>query len=206
MLETKLRTKGIDHTVLHVKDVAKSRKFYLDVLGMTVNHEDATHAFLWCGGGQMVALFQVGEGTDIKPGDDMNHMVLREVGRLFQDSRSEEISYFQRNGFYPIMHLVAIKQEVANQHPEVTAALFTAFEQAKETAFRFYDDPNWSSMAWAPQLAQEEQLIMGGDTWPNGLEKNRSNLERFIQYELDQGLIDGHLEVEDLFHSSSQHL
>ena len=51
---------GIDHTVLHVKDVAKSRKFYLDVLGMTVNHEDATHAFLWCGGGQMVALFQVG--------------------------------------------------------------------------------------------------------------------------------------------------
>jgi 4,5-dihydroxyphthalate decarboxylase len=129
-----------------------------------------------------------------------------EVGRLFQDSRSEEISYFQRNGFYPIMHLVAIKQEVADQHPEVTAALFKAFEQAKETAFRFYDDPNWSSMAWAPQLAQEEQLIMGGDTWPNGLEKNRSNLERFIQYELDQGLIDGRLEVEDLFHPSSHHL
>jgi len=129
-----------------------------------------------------------------------------EVGRLFQDSRSEDVSYFQSNGFYPIMHLVAIKQEVANQHPKVTTALFTAFEQAKETAFRFYDDPNWSRMAWEPQLAQEEQLIMGGDTWPNGLEKNRNNLEWFIQYELDQGLIDGHLEVEDLFHSSSQHL
>ena len=70
LLETKLRTTGIDHTVLHVKDVAKSREFYVDVLGMTINHEDATHAFLWCGGGQMVALFQVGEGTDIKPGDD----------------------------------------------------------------------------------------------------------------------------------------
>jgi 4,5-dihydroxyphthalate decarboxylase len=129
-----------------------------------------------------------------------------EVGRLFQDSRSEEISYFQRNGFYPIMHLVAIKQEVADQHPEVTAALFTAFEQAKEAAFRFYDDPNWSSMAWAPQLAQEEQLIMGGDPWPNGLEHNQSNLERFIQYELDQGLIDDRLEVEDLFHPSCHSL
>jgi len=129
-----------------------------------------------------------------------------EVGRLFQDSRSEEISYFQRNGFYPIMHLVAIKQEVADQYPEVTSALFTAFEQAKEAAFRFYDDPNWSSMAWAPQLAQEEQLIMGGDTWPNGLEQNRSNLERFIQYELDQGLIDDRLEVEDLFHPSCHSL
>ena len=52
MLETKLRTKGINHTVLHVKDVAKSRQFYLDVLGITVNHEDATHAFLWWAAGK----------------------------------------------------------------------------------------------------------------------------------------------------------
>ena len=129
-----------------------------------------------------------------------------EVSRLFQDSRAEEVSYFQRNGFYPIMHLVAIKKEVADQHPEAANALFNAFEQAKEMACRFYDDPNWSSLAWAPQLAQEERLIMGGDPWPNGLEQNRSNLERFIQYELDQGLIDSRLEVEDLFHPSSHHL
>ena len=47
---------------------------------------------------------------------------------------------------------------------------------------------------------------MGGDTWPNGLEQNRSNLERFIQYELDQGLIDDRLEVEDLFHPSCHSL
>ena len=47
MQETQLRTAGIDHTVLHVGNLARSRKFYLDVLGMTVNHEDDTHAFLW---------------------------------------------------------------------------------------------------------------------------------------------------------------
>ena len=55
--------------------------------------------------------------------------------------------YFQRNGFYPIMHLVAIKQEVADQHQEAITALSTAFEQPKQTAFRYYDDRNWSSMA-----------------------------------------------------------
>jgi len=94
MLETKLRTKGIDHTVLHVKDVAKSRQCYLDVLGMTVNHEDATHAFLWCGGGQMVALFQVGEGTDIKPGDDVNHMALRIESGTYEEVKA----YLESNG------------------------------------------------------------------------------------------------------------
>ncbi len=63
MLETRLKTAGIDHTVLHVKDLARSKKFYMEVLGMTVNHEDAIHSFLWCGNGQMVPLFQVPEGT-----------------------------------------------------------------------------------------------------------------------------------------------
>ena len=41
MLETRLKTAGIDHTVLHVKDLARSKKFYMEVLGMTVNHESA---------------------------------------------------------------------------------------------------------------------------------------------------------------------
>ena len=88
MQQTKLRTKGIDHTVLHVKDLSRSRKFYLDVLGMTVNHEDDTHAFLWCGNGQMVALFQVPEGTEIKPGDDMNHMALRLESGTYEEVKA----------------------------------------------------------------------------------------------------------------------
>ncbi len=33
MLETRLKTSGIDHTVLHVKVLARSKKFYMEVLG-----------------------------------------------------------------------------------------------------------------------------------------------------------------------------
>ena len=44
---------------------------------------------------------------------------------------------------------------------------------------------------------------MGAEVWGNGLARNRKNLERFIQYELDQGLIDQRLEVEDLFHETT---
>ena len=94
MQETKVRTAGIDHTVLHVSNLATSRKFYLDVLGMTVNHEDDTHAFLWCGNGQMVALFEVSEGTTIKPHDDLNHMALRIESGTYEDVKA----YLERNG------------------------------------------------------------------------------------------------------------
>ena len=49
MLKTGLKTVGIDHTVLHVSDLARSKSFYMDLLGLTVNHESSWQAFLWCG-------------------------------------------------------------------------------------------------------------------------------------------------------------
>jgi hypothetical protein len=61
---------------------------------MTVNHEDATRAFLWCGAGQMVALFQVAEGTELKPGDDMNHMALRLESGTYEEVKA----YMESNG------------------------------------------------------------------------------------------------------------
>jgi 4,5-dihydroxyphthalate decarboxylase len=40
---------------------------------------------------------------------------------------------------------------------------------------------------------------LGPDPWPYGLEKNRANLERFVGYSLDQGLMAKKMAVEELF-------
>jgi 4,5-dihydroxyphthalate decarboxylase len=125
------------------------------------------------------------------------------VARLFKDPRAEELAYYQRNGFYPIMHVLAVKPEVVDKDPEVAMRLFDAFERAKEMAFHYYDDPNWSHLAWAAHLLKEEREAFGASAWVNGLARNRKNLERFIQYELDQGLIDRRLAVEELFHETT---
>jgi 4,5-dihydroxyphthalate decarboxylase len=125
------------------------------------------------------------------------------VARLFPDPRTAELTYYQKNGFYPIMHVLAVKPEVLHEHPEVAMCLFDAFEQAKEMSFHYYDDPNWSHLVWAAHLLKEERDTMGAAAWANGLARNRKNLERFIQYELDQGLIDRRLEVEELFHETT---
>jgi catechol 2,3-dioxygenase-like lactoylglutathione lyase family enzyme len=94
MLETSIKTTGIDHTVLHVSDLPRSKKFYMDVLGMTMNHEDATHAFLWCGAGQQVALFEVPEGKTVTAGDDLNHMALRMESGTYEEVKG----YLEQNG------------------------------------------------------------------------------------------------------------
>ncbi len=122
-----------------------------------------------------------------------------EVGRLFEDPREEEASYYRRNGFYPIMHLIAMKSEVAEAHPWAPVSLLDGFEQAKRQWTRYMDDPNWSRLTWGRHYLEEERRALGADPWPYGVSANRANLERFIRYEVEQGLIAEPLAVEDLF-------
>ncbi len=121
------------------------------------------------------------------------------VRRLFDDPRAEEVRYFRANGFYPIMHVVAIKKELAEQNPWLPGNLMETFEDAKRIWTHYMDDPNWGRLAWGSHHLAEERELLGRDPWPYGVAANRANLERFIQYEHDQGLIPETLAVEDLF-------
>ena len=127
------------------------------------------------------------------------------ISRLFGDSQGEELDYYQRSGFYPIMHLVALREEVAKQSPWAAMSLYKAFNDARDIAYRYYNDPNWSLMAWGPQALRRQQEVMVLEGWVDGLSRNRKNLARFIQYELDQGLIQHPLKVEDFFTESTHH-
>jgi catechol 2,3-dioxygenase-like lactoylglutathione lyase family enzyme len=67
---------GIDHVVYHVKDLARAKKFYVEFLGMEVDHESSWQCFLKCGG-QGVALFEVDDNEEVHAGSEVNHMALR---------------------------------------------------------------------------------------------------------------------------------
>ena len=54
----------------------------------------------------------------------------------------------------------------------------------------------------ARALAEEEDAAFGRSLWTSGVAANTANLERFIGYTVDQGLIDAPLAVTDLFHPS----
>jgi catechol 2,3-dioxygenase-like lactoylglutathione lyase family enzyme len=74
-----LQVTGIDHVVFHVKDLKRARKFYVDFLGMEVDHERDWQCFLKCGS-QGVALFEVEDNEEVHPGSEVNHMALRLAG------------------------------------------------------------------------------------------------------------------------------
>lgn len=123
----------------------------------------------------------------------------KKIKRLFADPKAEDLRYYQKNGFFPIMHVVAFKDDVLKQYPEAAQSLFNAFTEAKRICREFYADPNWSWLAWGRQAFEEEEKLLGPDPWPYGLEKNRANLERFIGYSLDQGLMTRKMALEELF-------
>ena len=121
------------------------------------------------------------------------------IRRLFADPKAEETKYFHKNGYFPIMHVVAFKDQILKQNPWLAQSVTAAFDKAKAACMEYYDDPNWSRFVWGRHLFEEERKVFGDDPWPHGIEKNRANLERFIGYSFDQGLIEKELTVEELF-------
>jgi 4,5-dihydroxyphthalate decarboxylase len=142
--------------------------------------------------GEIDALFMPHPPKEVLRGSD-------KIRRLFADAKQEELNYFRKNGFFPIMHVVAFKDAVLEQNPRLARGVMDAFEKAKEVCRRCYDDPNWSRLAWGRHLFEEERRLLGDDPWPYGVSKNRANLERFMAYSADQGLMEKKLAVEDLF-------
>ena len=59
-----IEASGIDHIVLHVSDVQRSKQFYTELLGMTPYRENDRQVFLHAGA-QGVALFKKTDGSPV---------------------------------------------------------------------------------------------------------------------------------------------
>jgi catechol 2,3-dioxygenase-like lactoylglutathione lyase family enzyme len=88
-----IETNGVDHVVLHVSNVERSKTFYTEVLGMTVYQEDAGQVFLHAGR-QGVALFKQPAGGLLTAGNDLNHLALNVAAGTYESLKAE----LERNG------------------------------------------------------------------------------------------------------------
>ncbi|MBC7802141.1 MAG: ABC transporter substrate-binding protein [Gemmatimonadaceae bacterium] len=127
------------------------------------------------------------------------------VGRLYPDYRAEEEAYYQATGFFPIMHCLAVRQDVATAHPWLPRALFRAFSQAKALSVSELSLVNVLrvSLPWIAAEAEVQTRIMGGDPWPYGFARNREEIEAMIRFAAADGLAAQAIEPEALFHPST---
>lgn len=136
-------------------------------------------------------------------GSNLPHALNRhpDVVRLFPDYRTREQDYFRRTRIFPIMHLIVIRNDIYQRHPEVAASLYKAFCAAKDRALEKmrYAGTLRYMLPWLPADMEEIDALFGGDCWPYGVEPNRPTLEALVTYMAEQGLIPAPIPIERLF-------
>jgi 4,5-dihydroxyphthalate decarboxylase len=130
------------------------------------------------------------------------------VRRLFENYKEVEIAYYKKTGLFPIMHTIAIREELWRDSPWIAVSLFKAFEKAKEIAYQRLEDVNAYkiSLAWFRIFVKEQKEVLGDDPWPYGLAKNRHVLETLLSYLFEQGLVTKRLDIEEFFAPNTLYL
>jgi len=123
------------------------------------------------------------------------------VGRLFSDTFAAEKAYFEKTGVFPIMHVVAIRRELYDEHRWVAQSLFKGFVQAQRMA---YDDLRETAglklmLPWLIKHLADTEEVMGKNFWSYGLKPNIETVARLLQYHHNQGLSERLLDPEEIF-------
>lgn len=105
---------------------------------------------------------------------------------------AEEAGYraLRERGHYPINHLVVVRDELLEAHPELPAAVLGAFERAKELYLERGElDP----------LHARVRALTGGDPLPYGVAPNRAAIEELIEHAVAQRILRRRPSVDELF-------
>jgi 4,5-dihydroxyphthalate decarboxylase len=148
--------------------------------------------------GEVDALFHALEPTAFVDGNPI-------VGRLFPDFRHIEQEYYTKTGIFPIMHAVAIRNDLAEKHPELPLAVCRAYSEAKRLALAELRKLGWAniSLPWVAKEIEDTRKVMGDNFWSYGIKGNEKPLNALFQYSHEQGLAGRRLRIEDLFHPST---
>lgn len=127
------------------------------------------------------------------------------VTRLFENSRQAELAYFQKTGIFPIMHVVAVRKALLEEHPGLAKAIFVAYSQAKSAAYARMAKLGWAAdmLPWYGQELEHTVAAMGANFYSYGIAPNRKTLDTLFRYSFDQGLAKQRLTVEQLFHADA---
>ncbi len=188
-------------------------------------HGVDTRGIAWRSGGERVAI-ALPPGIDLRPMGEPLEAALAEgridalfaprppachadrsapVERLFPDFRAAEQGWYRTTGFFPIMHCLAVRKDVAERHPWLPVELFRAFARAKALALAELSMVNVLrvSLPWIAAEAAAQAALMGGNPWPYGFARNRAEIAAMIRFAVADGLAAAPVAPEALFHPST---
>lgn len=148
---------------------------------------------------QLLTTGRIGAAVNVK----VDHP---EVAPLIPDPAADAYSALRERGFYPINHLIVVRDELLEERPELAASLFEAFAASK---LRYVDRLRSGAIdepTAADRMHRQVMEITGADPLPYGIEPNRDVLQTLMRYAVDQHIIRRPAPLESLFAEATLHL
>ena len=121
------------------------------------------------------------------------------VKRLFPDYLGEDQKLYRETGIYTPVHMIVMSRTLDRKRPDLAAKFYTAFEQAKQIAYDdILSDRGGFSVVYLRER-MKEQIAVWGDPWKYGLKANKSTIDAFIKYNVEQGMVRSQFFYGDLF-------
>jgi 4,5-dihydroxyphthalate decarboxylase len=135
--------------------------------------------------------------SDTKMFEDLeNHP---RVHRLFPDYLKEDQRLYREHAIYTPVHMIVMSRKLDRAQPDLAAKMYAAFEKAKQIAYDdILSDRGGFSVVYLRER-MKEQMAAWGDPWKYGIGANRSTIDTFIRYNVEQGMIRSRPAYADIF-------
>jgi 4,5-dihydroxyphthalate decarboxylase len=145
------------------------------------------------------------------PGADLGEMLIRgeldavvgvdvahpDVAPLIPEPEEAALAALRERSFYPINHLIVVKNAVLQRYPDVASAVFDAFTEAKQRYVARLRDGDVSTDADRMYVRVLETT--GADPLPYGVEPNRLVLETLMEFALAQRILTRPVDIDEMF-------
>ena len=145
-------------------------------------------------GADVTAMLESGElAAGIGMRSDAPH-----VAPLIPDPEQAAFDALVERGLYPINHLVVVRDELLDEHPDLGPRLFDAFAESKRRYLEQLRDGKLDEPT-ATDETNRRLLDLIGDPYPYGIEANRDVIERLIGHARAQRILQQAVSVEEMF-------
>lgn len=114
------------------------------------------------------------------------------VRPLFEDTE-EIVRYIKKTRVYPIIHTIALKEEIGERYPDLPAKLIEAFRESKRLGSAHMSPEEMAGY-------EKEKVVLGEDPYAYVLgETEKRTIQALNRYQIEQGLMKKELPLESLF-------
>jgi 4,5-dihydroxyphthalate decarboxylase len=111
------------------------------------------------------------------------------VKRLFPNYVQDDEQVYRETGIFTPVHMIVMSRKLDRERPDLAAKFYAAFEKAKELASDdTLSDRGGFSVVYLRER-MKEQMKSWGDPWKYGIKSNKSTIDAFIKYNVEQGMI-----------------